>query len=181
MWLQNNKNWTLCTSHNSGEHTLNSKLVVQLLGGQDAQMHWWTQAEGLRLLRNRHAGCWAGKEIQFPISGLPNNPKSSKKSCHWINFDLCVTLRYWNQLKRTRPLSAESYRKISKICIQSNAPMPEPRALSEQADLREAGRASICCIQHHCSRAMNSFCILLSVVFAHVCNTCCAALFGVHS
>lgn len=39
MRLQNNKNWTPCTSHDSEEYTLNSKLVVQLLGGQDAQMH----------------------------------------------------------------------------------------------------------------------------------------------
>lgn len=38
--------------------------------------------ECLGLLQNRHARCWAGKEIHFPISGLPNNPKSCKTCVH---------------------------------------------------------------------------------------------------
>lgn len=62
--------------------------------------------ECLGLLQNRRAGCWAGKKIHFPISGLPNNPRSCK-TCIQSNGPVSEPgpLLFWTPEQRVNELT----------------------------------------------------------------------------
>lgn len=98
-----------------------------------AAVRWAGCTNALMNTDQKVLGCYQSRVLHWRSTSLFQgyltipSPLKILKS-HWINFDLCVTLGARNQLK-AGPLPVEPYRRISKTCVQSNIPVPEPRAL----------------------------------------------------